>query len=124
MLLAHTAAVAKLGIGEGGNTVNNLEAVCGAFLGADAAAVAKICIDGGLFPLLFGSVFAAYAVFVEKSLIFAYILACAAVDAAVGVNLMLFFHITAGSGHGTDLRAFVAAVALICNFISHSNPPC
>ena len=89
---AHAACVAEFGVGKNGNTVFNCQAVCGAFLYADAAAVAQLGVDNGLLPLLFGGVLAAIAFFVEKSLILAYVLACAAVNAAVGVNLVLFLH--------------------------------
>ena len=124
MSFAHAACVAQLGVGQSGDAVNDCQAVCGAFLYADAAAVAQLGIHNGLLPLFLGGVLAAVAVFIEKSLIFADILAGTAVNAAIGVDLVLFFHGTGGCAYGADLGAFIAAITFICNFISHNKPPC
>lgn len=124
MLYAHTAGMAKLRVGEFGNSVFNAQAVCGTFLNTDAAAVAELFINNGLFPLLSGCVFAADSVFVEKGFIFADIGTGAAVNAAVGVNLVLFLHVAGGCSYGANLLTFIAAITFICNFVSHNKPPC
>ena len=126
MSLADTAAVADLGVFKHGNAVegiflagNNLEAVNRAFLRADTAAVAELGINNGLLPLLLGDELAGLAVFVENALVFADMGASSAVDAAVGVYLVLFLHFAGDSHDGADLRAVVTALASIGNFISH-----
>ena len=126
MSYADTAAVAVIRSCEHGDAVNcaflcrlNLKTEGGTFLCADAAAVAYIGIDNGLLPLLLGNKLACLAFAVKNDLVFADLAACAAVNAAVGVNLMLLLHITADCHYGTNLCAVIAAFASIGNFICH-----
>ncbi len=126
MSYADTAAVALIRSCKHGYAVDcaflegcNLKTEGGAFLGADTAAVTYISVDNGLLPLLLGNKLACLAFAVMNDLVFADLAACAAVNAAVGVNLMLLLHITADCHYGTNLCAVIAAFASIGNFICH-----
>ena len=127
MSLADAAAVTILGSGEERNIVDgvflvgdNVDAVCGAVLLADAAAVAHGGVDNGLFPLLLGDELAGLTLVIENALVLADMAASAAVDAAVGVDLVLLLHFAGDGPYGAQLGAIVAAVAFIGNFISHN----
>ena len=109
-----------LGSGEERNIVDgvflvgdNVDAVCGAVLLADAAAVAHGGVDNGLFPLLLGDELAGLTLVIENALVLADMAASAAVDAAVGVDLVHLLHLAGDRSYGTDLCAVVAALAFI-----------
>lgn len=121
--LADTAAVADLGIDQGGNAVDNLKAESGALLSTETAAVADLLVDNRLLTLVFGNELKRLALGILNALVFADYAAGTAVNAAVGVNLMLLLHFAGDCSHRADLIAVIAALASIGNFICHVISP-
>ena len=96
---------------------SDLQGVGGAVLDAERAAVAELCVNDGLLPIFLGGVLGGSVELVADTLVFADVAAGAAVDAAVGVDLVHLLHLAGDCSYGTDLCAVVAALAFIGYFM-------
>lgn len=125
MTHAEAAAIAIVGSYQNGMGVEitglrgkaQLEGIGGALLNAYGAAVAQLGVDNGLLPLLSGNEFGGLAILIENTLVFTYVAASTAVDAAIGIYLMLLLHLAGDRSYGADICTIVAALTSIGNFM-------